>query len=74
MRTHTPGIKAELSWEGDQAILERSQLKNGKDNAVLVKNCAVVSSHSIDLPGKRTTFIWEYLGVAGAITDKEKKK
>lgn len=73
VRTHTPGIKAKLSWEGDQAILERSRLKNGKDGAVLVENCAKVSSHSIDLHGKRTTFIWEYQGLPGEAVEKEKK-
>ena len=40
VRTHTPGIKAELSWEGPPTVLGSSRLKEAGTGKILVEDCA----------------------------------
>ncbi len=40
VRTHTPGIKAELSWEGPPTVLGSSRLKDAGTGKILVEDCA----------------------------------
>ena len=62
VHSHTPGIKAELSWEGSPAVLDRSRIKDAENGKVLVKNCAVLKRYTFILHKEGNAFIWEYLG------------
>jgi hypothetical protein len=73
VRTHTPGIKVMLSWEGPAAVLGRSRLKEGKNGKILVENCAAVASHEFMLTGKVSKLVWEYLGQPAAAADSKQK-
>ncbi len=62
VRTLTPGIQAELSWEGPTAVLSRSRLKEAGSGRILVEDCAATTSYAITLNKAGNRFIWEYLG------------
>ncbi len=62
VRTHTPGIQAELSWQGPPAILGRSRLKEAQSGRIVVENCAAVTRYTITLDKNGNSFVWEYLG------------
>ncbi len=60
IRTHTPGISAELSWEGPAAVLARSRIKEAKSGRVLIEDCVAADRQSFILKKERIPLIWEY--------------
>lgn len=62
VRTQTPGIPAELSWQGPTAILAQSRLKDAESGKILVDNCARVRSYDLILDKQGNKFVWEFHG------------
>uniref|UniRef100_UPI0040571221 hypothetical protein n=1 Tax=Candidatus Electronema sp. TaxID=2698783 RepID=UPI0040571221 len=60
VRTHTPGIKAKLTWQGPAEILQRSRIKEAKSGKVLVENCGAAADAPVLLTKEPLAFIWEY--------------
>lgn len=60
IRTHTPDIPAELTWEGPADVLRRSRIKEADSGKVLVEDCAAVSSLPVMLKKEGLAFVWEY--------------
>ncbi|MGX9727488.1 MAG: hypothetical protein ACTFAK_09275 [Candidatus Electronema sp. VV] len=60
VRTHTPGIKAKLTWQGPAEVLQRSRIKEAKSRKVLVENCGADADAPVLLAKEPLAFIWEY--------------
>lgn len=62
VRTHTPGIKAMLTWTGPNEVLQHSRIKDAASGKVLAENCATTTSLPVQLSKEPLALIWEYLG------------
>ncbi len=60
IRTHTPGIPATLSWEGVEEVLGSSSIVDATTGEVLVEDCSVVDSYTVELTEKGVTLVWKY--------------
>lgn len=64
IRAEPVGSQVFLSWEGDRAILKRSQLVNVATGEVVQPAAArwAKKGYPVTLDGRVTTFTWRYLG------------
>ncbi len=69
IRTHTPGIKVKLSWEGPADVLARSRLI-GESGRILVADCRETADYPVMLDTKISRFVWQLRGVNKASSRK----